>query len=115
MTSVAFVAPLLPGGAARLRQLAKDVLGPRAAEAEDFHRRMKVTTENWYLQQTPQGDVVIVFLEGEDFGHTFGSLAVSREPFDVWFKEQAKRVHGIDFDQPPQAPLPELVYSSRST
>ena len=29
---------------------------------------------------------------------------------DIWFKAQAQAVHGIDFNQPPQAPLPAQLY-----
>jgi hypothetical protein len=82
---------------------------------QDFSRRMGVTAENWYVQSMPQGDVVIVILEADDLATTFGTLAGSREPFDVWFKERAKAVHGIDFNEPPRAPLPMQVYGARST
>jgi hypothetical protein len=114
MASLAFMVPLLPGGAERLARLRDELHGPRAAESADFYRRMRLTAERWYVQPTPQGDIVIVYLEGEDFAHTFGALAASREPFDVWFKGQAKAIHGVDFNQPPHGPLPSLVYDSRA-
>ena len=114
MASLAFVAPILPGGIENLRRLAQEMQGAKKSEVEDFHRRRKITKEEWFIQPTPQGDMVIVYLEGEDLANTFQTLAASQEPFDVWLKEQAKSVHGIDFNQPPSAPLPELVYDSRS-
>ena len=114
MASLAFVAPTLPGGTENLKRLAKEIQGDKKAEVEDFHRRMKITTEEWFIQPTPKGDMVIVYLEGEDLAQTFQILAASQEPSDIWLKEQAKSVHGIDFNQPPSAPLPELVYDSRS-
>jgi hypothetical protein len=110
MASLAFMAPLLPDGADRLQELAAALAGPRLAETTALHRRLGVSAEHWYRQATAQGDVVIVYLEGHDLPHTFQALASSQAPFDVWFKAQAKAVHGIDFSQPPQAPLPTQLY-----
>ncbi len=115
MASLAFVAPALPGGTQNLKRLAQEVQGAKKPEVENFYRRMKITREEWFVQSTPQGDMVIVYLEGEDLAQTFQTLAASQEPTDVWLKEQAKSVHGIDFNQPRSAPLPELVYDSRSS
>ncbi|MCH8061575.1 MAG: hypothetical protein IH861_03625 [Chloroflexi bacterium] len=113
MASLAFVAPALPGGTENLRRLAQELRGGKKSEVEDFYRRMKITREQWFIQPTPQGEMVIVYLEGEDLARTFQTLAASEEPLDVWLKEQAKSVHGIDFNKPRSAPLPELVYDSR--
>ena len=115
MASMAFVAPTLPGGTEKLRLLAQELQGVRKSEYEGLQRRSRVTREEWFIQSTPQGDMVIVYMEGEDLKQTFQDLADSQEPFDLWFKEQAKSVHGIDFNQPPSAPVPELVYDSQST
>ena len=112
MASLAFVAPALPGGTQNLMRLAQDLQGAKKPEVEDFYRRMNVTREQWFIQPTPQGEMVIVYLEGEDLARTFQKLAASQEPLDVWLKEQAKSVHGIDFNKPRLAPLPELVYDS---
>ena len=112
MASLAFVAPALPGGTENLRRLAQELHGGKKSEVEDFYRRMKITREAWFIQPTPLGEMVIVYLEGEDLARTFQTLAASEEPLDVWLKEQAKSVHGIDFNKPRSAPLPELVYDS---
>ncbi len=114
MASLAFVAPTLPGGTQNLKRLAQELQGAKKPEVEDFYRRMKITREEWFIQPTPRGDMVIVYLEGEDLAETFQTLAASQESFDIWLKEQAQSVHGIDFNKPPSAPLPELIYDSRS-
>ena len=115
MASMAFVIPILPGGTQNLKRLVQDLRAAEKSEVEDFYRRMKVTREQWFIQPTPQGDMVIVYLEGEDLAQTFQTLASSEEPLDVWLKEQYKSVHGVDFNKPRTAPLPELVYDSRPT
>jgi hypothetical protein len=37
-------------------------------------------------------------------------LAASDHPFDRWFKEQSREVHGIDFNQRLPGPPPEQVF-----
>jgi hypothetical protein len=89
--------------------LAEQCSGPRRAEFEDFHRRVGLTSEAWYLQQSPQGDVFILTLEGDPPG-AVRTLAGSDHPFDQWFKEQSREVHGVDFNQPLPGPPPEQVF-----
>ncbi len=115
MASLAFVAPALPGGTENLRRLAQELQGGKKSEVENFYRRMKISREEWFIQSTPQGEMVIVYLEGEDLAGAFQTLAASQEPLEVWLKEQAKSVHGIDFNESRSAPLPELVYDSCPT
>lgn len=109
MQSIVFAAPALPGGVERLEETAAEVLGPRRAELDDFHRRLGISREHWYVQQTPSGPLVLVYLAASDLGHVFQTLAASEAPFDAWFREQAKAVHGIDFAKPMTDPLPEQV------
>jgi hypothetical protein len=85
------------------------VLGRRPAEFEDFHRRVGLTKERWYLQQTPEGELNLVTLVGDPAG-AIEKLRTSQEPFDVWFRERVKEVHGVDFGQPLPAPPPEPVF-----
>ena len=114
MASLAFAAPCLPGGADALRRIARELQGARQGEFEDFHRRVGLAGEAWYVQQTPQGDLSIVFLEGDDPARSIQMLGQSDHAFDRWFKEQVKQVHGIDFNQPPAGPFPEVVHDSVS-
>src|SRR5438552_2507448 len=106
MASVAFMAPLLPRGAERLRDLAAVLSGPRLPESVASHRRLGLSMERWYLQATVRGDVVIVYLEGNDLSRAFQILAASRTRFDVWLKAETAAIHGIDFSRPPRALLP---------
>ena len=109
MARLAFTVPCLPGGGDKLREMAAQCRGPRRAEFEDFHRRLGLTREGWYLQQSPQGEVFILTLEGDPMG-AIQKLAASDHPFDQWFKERSREVHGVDFNQPLQGPPPEQVF-----
>src|ERR1051326_2960801 len=109
MEGFAIALPCLPGGAEKLRAVAAACAGSRREEFEDFHRRVGLTGERWFLQQTPQGELVIVTLDGDAAG-SMKKLGASDHPFDVWFREQVRQVHGVDFTQPPVGPPPELVF-----
>ena len=41
-------------------------MGPRRAEFAEALKRQGVTKESWFLQKTPQGDMVIVHFEADD-------------------------------------------------
>lgn len=111
MASMAFALPVTPGQTEEWRRWSAELAGPRRNEYQASRRRLGVTAERAYLQHTPQGDVVIVYLEGTDLARAFRDLAHSQEPFDVWFRQRAKELFsGLDLSQPPAQPLSELVF-----
>jgi len=60
----------------------------------------------------PAGDVVAVYLEGDDPVEANRRFAASSAPFDRWFKDRCKEIFPafIDFDQP--VPRNEEIFSS---
>ena len=111
MAYLAIALPCVPGGADKLRALADECAGPRQAEFEEFHRRVGLSEERWFVQQTPQGDLCIITLEGDPAG-AMAKLGASQHPFDVWFREAVKGVHGVDFAAPMPGPPPVQVFES---
>jgi len=109
MASIASAIPILPGKLEAWRQFVAEMHGPRRMEHAASRRRLGITTERAYLQQTPQGEFAVVFFEAPDVGQMMQGFATSQEPFDIWFREQVLDVHGWDMTQPPPGPLPELV------
>ncbi|HZR99481.1 MAG TPA: DUF6176 family protein [Chloroflexota bacterium] len=105
MAAVAF--PVLPGKAEDGRRFAQEVM-ERRQEAAAAWRRQGTTREWWFLQATPAGEMVIVVLESADPQKAFQIWAASTDPYDVWFKERAGSICGIDFNQPIPA-LPEQL------
>jgi hypothetical protein len=69
---------------------------------------MGVRQEEWFLQETPQGGMIIVRLEADDPAEALARWAMSQNSFDCWFKAQAGQVCGLDFNQPLSG-LPEQV------
>ena len=101
--------PVLPGKTEAGREFAKACMGPRRAEYAESLKAGGVTKESWFLQKTPQGDMVIVHFEAEDVKKTFEIIAMSKTPFMVWFKQQVKSVTGVDLEQPSDEPPPEEI------
>lgn len=90
------------------------MVGPHRSEYEASRKRLGVTREVAYLQQTPQGDMAVVYIEAQDIPRVFEGFGMSREPFDVWVREQAKEIHGVDLAQPLPGPLPEALVDWRA-
>ena len=114
MASLASAFPILPGKTEQWKHFSEAMAGPRHSEYEASRKRLGVTREVAYLQQTPQGDLAIVYMEAQNIPGVFEGLGTSQEPFDVWFREQAKEIQGLDLAQAPAGPLPEAIVDWRA-
>src|SRR5262245_32633570 len=115
MPSIGFVAPLLP----EMTQTDRDAMtscwhGERQAAYEDARRRAGITRESTWIQSTPMGDLAVVYIEADDLEAAFATIGGSDEPFDRWFRDHVRRVHGIALED--GFPPPELIldYSADS-
>ena len=109
MAAYAFFVPILPGQEEADRRFMAEMVGARRAEFEASRRRHGMRTERVWQQSTPQGTFAVIYVEVDDPGQAFASIASSTDPFDVWFREQALAVHGLDLSQPMPGPLNEQV------
>ena len=100
MHSLGFMAPILPGQIDRARRVIKDIAGPRQKEMADSRLAKGVTRESTWLQSSPMGDILLVYLEGEDIVQANREFATSRSPFDVWMKQELKTATGLDYNEP---------------
>ena len=115
IASLAFVLPLTPGKAEDRRAWVEEILGPRQSEYQAIRRRLGFTAQRIYLQQTPQGEVAIMYLEGEDLQRAFHELRTSQDPFVVWFRQRAKGLlDGLDLTQILPGSLSKLVFDGPS-
>jgi hypothetical protein len=111
--SIAIAVPLAPGMADQLRPIGADVSGSARAAHTESRRALKLTKELGWLQQTPQGDVFILYLEGDDPVEANREFAASDIPYNKAFKERIApgfAPSGVDFSQP-IPPIYELVFS----
>jgi Family of unknown function (DUF6176) len=110
---MAFAVPLVPGKTEVARQFAREAYTTRRAEMDEARTNEGLTRELVFLNQTPAGDMVVVYLEGPDPDRSQRQFAASNASFDRWFKDRCKEIFppGVDFDQP--VPEPEEIFSSR--
>lgn len=113
MQSIAFAAPILPGRTEDDREAMRSCShGARKSEHQSSRERHGIRREAVWLQPTPAGDVAVVYLEADDLQTAFAGLGSSQEPFDRWFREMAREIHGIDLEQ--GFPPPEQLIDFRA-
>jgi hypothetical protein len=109
MDYIGFALPILPGKGAAARAFQRELAGARGAEYAHSERAHGIIKELWFLQETPNGDLFVAYLESADLDRALGRFAASRAAFDIWFKERLADVTGIDLATPPAGRLSELV------
>jgi hypothetical protein len=114
MQSIAFAVPIIPGQTETDRAAMRAVAdGDRKAAHAASRQRHGITREAVWIQPTPGGDVAVVYLEAEDLQAAFAGLGSSPDPFDTWFREILRDVHGIDLAQ--GFPPPEQMLDYRAS
>src|SRR5437899_850 len=114
MATLAFAVPVLPGKLEDWKRVCAQLNGERRAEYEALSRAQGTSVQRIYLQQSPQGDLVIAYLEGEDVMAGLRALAESQEPFARWLRGELQAIHGVDFGQAPPGPISELYVELRT-
>ena len=115
MDHVCLALPVVNGQSDAARTFLHQLDGSRRDEFDSSERRIGITKELWYLASLPAGDHLIGYCESADFGRALPMFVASRDPFDVWFKEQMMAVTGVDLNNPPADMKPaELLSKSRA-
>ena len=111
MATMLFALPIKSGQAEAARSFARECIGPRYAEYDASERRIGIAGENWYLLHTPSAELFVIQVEGADLMSSLGAFISSREPFDVWFKEQMLAFTGVDLNAgpPPNEAIAETL------
>ena len=114
MPMQASVFPILPGKTEAFKQFTRELSGARKAEHAASRKRLGIRQETVFLQQSPMGDMAVVVSDGDkDFAQFAQAVAMSKDPFDVYFAKMVKEIHGFDISQPPPGPPPEKVFDYR--
>ena len=84
---------------------------------EASRRNLGMTRERLVLVESAFGSAAVTTLEAPDVGQALGQIIASRLPFDRWYREQVRELHGINltgYEQfLQQTPLPshqELIF-----
>jgi hypothetical protein len=86
--------------------------GDRKEAFQASRERHGITREAVWIQETPDGDVAVVYLEADDLEAAFQGVGSSDERFDVWFREHVRDVHGIELEQGFSPPEQVLDFAS---
>jgi hypothetical protein len=96
MQSAAFACPLLVGQTdANRMALASCWVGARREAYQDARRRAGIVREAVWIQPAPGGNLAIVYMEADDLATALTILGTSADPFDCWFRDHVRQVHGI--------------------
>jgi len=109
MAIIAIVVPILPG---KREMWDKEILGKMITENRAETNKIRENAgvhERTFLQETPNGDFVILTLEGDNPEAGWGKIMQSMPPE---MGAIIAEIHGMDMDAPPP-PMPKLVYDSK--
>lgn len=113
MNTVAFTIPLLPDMTDTDRRVMNSCWrGERRTDYEASRRRLGITREGVWIQPGPDGDLAIAVVEAADLPAALGGISSSQAPFDRWFRDHCRTVHGVDLEA--GFPPPELVLDFRA-
>ena len=102
---------VLPSREPEVEAFARELAGPRLAEAHRFYRSLGVRRESWHFQPGPFGSQVIVVTEIEHPEPAAKAFADARQPFHRWFKEQVLRISATDPNVDPLGPQSTPIFS----
>jgi hypothetical protein len=111
MDHVCLALPVVEGQSDAARTFMQQLDGARRDEFDRSERRIGITKELWYLAQLPSGDHLIGYIESADFSRALPMFVASRDPFDVWFKDQMMAATGLDLNNPPADMQPAELLS----
>ena len=114
MDHICITVSVLPGKSAAARSFMHQLDGSRQAEYDASERRIGISKEVWFLASLPSGDHMIGYMESADFSRALPMFVASRDPFDIWFKEEMRDVTGLDLNNPPANMAPAELLSNYS-
>ena len=109
MDQTLFALPIVPGKTEAARAFPQELGGPRRQELAACGRGVGIVKETWAIQQTPQGDLLVAYVAGEDIAQAFTQFAASQNEFDRWFKQRVRETTGADLNVPPPGPISEVL------
>ncbi len=109
MDQALFALPILPGKTEAARAFLQEMDGPRKQQLAACGQSVGIVKETWAIQQTPQGDLFVVYMAGEDIAQVFEQFAASQDEFDRWVKQRVQEATGADLNTPPPGPISEIL------
>ena len=104
-----FSLPITAGNSEAARAFLQSLESERRSQYAGSEQRLGITKEVWAVQQSPMGELFVVFFQGDDIGGAVSQFVASQEEFDQWFKHELKGITGVDLNVPPSGPLSEIL------
>ncbi len=109
MDQALFALPILPGKTEAARAFLQELEGSRKQDWAACVQHVGMVKEMWAIQQTPQGDLFVIYMAGENLGRSFEQFAASQDEFDRWQKQQVQETTGADMNTPPPGPISDIL------
>src|SRR5262245_8568198 len=104
-----FALPIQAGESEAARAFLAELEGQRKNDYATSEQRLRISKEVWAIQQSPTGDLFVVFFQSPDIAGSVGQFVASRDEFDLWFKQQVKETTGVDLNVPPPGALSDIL------
>jgi hypothetical protein len=117
MSGVILTFPIVAGKVEAWRRFCQELSGSRRQMYEASRQRLGITRERLALVETAFGAAAVTTLEAPDVDRALGQIIASKLPFDCWYREQVRELHGINLagyeqflQQAPPPPNQELIF-----
>jgi hypothetical protein len=91
-----FTQLIQPGKREEAKAIFNEIQRSRRSEYEASRRRLGIRTEKVWFQSLPQGEMAVVYWEGDDPRAALQEFASSEDPFDEWLKERGREVYHFE-------------------
>jgi hypothetical protein len=88
-----------PGKREEAKAIFEEIRGTPRSEYEASRRRLGIREEKVWFQSLPEGDMAVVYWEGDDPCAALREFASSENPFDEWLKERGREVYHFEPSQ----------------
>ena len=117
MSGIVLTFPILDGKVEAWRRFCQELSGSRQQQYETSRQRLGITRERVVLVETAFGSAAVTTIEAPDVDRALGQIIASTFPFDRWYRQQVRELHGINlsgyeqFQQyTPLSPNQELIF-----
>jgi len=96
MPGIILTFPIVAGKVEAWRRFCQELSGSRRQKYEASRLRLGITRERLVLVETAYGSAAVTTLEAPDVDRALGQIIASNLPFDRWYREQVRELHGIN-------------------
>jgi LmbE family N-acetylglucosaminyl deacetylase len=96
MAVYCFTQPIQPGKRDDARAIFEEIRTSRREEYEASRKRLGIREERVWFQSLPDGELAVVYWEGDDPRGALERFASSDDPFDAWLKERGREVYHFE-------------------